>query len=258
MRASDFLDSICISELNFAHLYIAAASEYPMNNRGRGHHGFLYTVTGSETYHFNDFDITAVPGSVLYLPKGEKYRITVSGEESRVITLDFEIANEPSRPFLVKFPEPSAVRSCFYKLENEWNKRGVAYMPECKSLLYKIVGLTSRQLSSFLPSEKFARIEAGVEYLHKNYLKNDFRLEDAAEISGISTRYFEKLFREKYGAAPKEYVISLKIERAKELLLNEKVLIKDIAIMLGYSDIYHFGKLFSAKTGYTPSEYRNK
>ena len=93
--------------------------------------------------------------------------------------------------------------------------------------------------------------------MHQNYLKTDFRLESAAKVAGISYRYFETLFRQKYGSTPKEYVISLKIERAKELLLSEKILIKDIAVMLGYSDIYHFGRLFTARTGQTPSEYRN-
>ena len=59
------------------------------------------------------------------------------------------------------------------------------------------------------------------------------------------------------GTTPKEYVISLKMEQAKELLMSEKLLIRDIALMLGYSDIYHFGKIFTKKTGFTPSEYRS-
>ena len=39
--------------------------------------------------------------------------------------------------------------------------------------------------------------------------------------------------------------------------MSEKLLIRDIALMLGYSDIYHFGRIFTKKTGFTPSEYRN-
>ena len=90
-----------------------------------------------------------------------------------------------------------------------------------------------------------------------NYLKKDFRIEELAEITGISFRYFETLFQKEYHVTPKAYILYLKTERAKELLLSEKLLIKDIAVMLGYSDIYHFGKIFKAKTGYTPSEYRS-
>jgi two-component system response regulator YesN len=46
------------------------------------------------------------------------------------------------------------------------------------------------------------------------------------------------------------------MERAKELLLSERLMLKDIALMLGYADAYHFGKIFKTKTGYTPGEYR--
>jgi len=171
--------------------------------------------------------------------------------------LDFEIIGDAPRPFLIKFLDQNTIKSYFTKIETEWNKKYSSFHPECKSLFYRIVSLMSRQLNLFLPSQKSDKISDAVEYLHQNYLKNDFRLEAAAEMSGISYRYFETLFRQKYGSTPKEYVISLKIERAKELLLSEKIRIKDIAVMLGYSDIYHFGKLFTARTGYTPSEYRN-
>ena len=83
-------------------------------------------------------------------------------------------------------------------------------------------------------------------------------MEELTEVTGTSLRYFETLFQNEYNITPKAYLLFLKIERAKELLLSEKLMIKDIAVMLGYGDIYHFSKLFKAKTGYTPSEYRRK
>lgn len=257
MQIMEFLNNMCVSELNFVQTYIAAYHQYPLKNRSRRHNGLLYTINGTETYHFHDSKIDSPPGSVLYIPKGENYETTLSGEESVVIVLDFEIIGNAPRPFLIKHSDQNTIKSYFTKIETEWNKKYSSCLPECKSLFYRIVGLMSKQLNMFLPSQKSDKISDAVEYLHQNYLKNDFRLESAAEVAGISYRYFETLFRQKYGSTPKEYVISLKIERAKELLLSEKILIKDIAVMLGYSDIYHFGRLFTARTGHTPSEYRN-
>lgn len=96
-----------------------------------------------------------------------------------------------------------------------------------------------------------------MQYLQDNFQRKDFRLEDLCAFLGISQRYFEKIFLAKYGVTPKAYLILLKIEKAKELLLNEKLLVREIAEMLGYSDCYHFGKLFKERTGYTPSEYKS-
>lgn len=258
MQMIDFLNDVCISEVSYVQTYIASANKYPMINGGRRHHGFLYTISGTETYHFQDADVRAVPGSILYVPKGEKYEITLDGEESVVTVVDFEIIGESVRPFLIRFSERNAIRLCFSRIEAEWNRKDTPYIPVCKSLCYRMAELMVKQQSLYLTSQQMNRITAGVEYLHRNCLDPDFRIEDAAKASEVSRRYFEKLFRQKYGTAPNEYILLLKIERAKELLLSEKVLIREIPLMLGYHDIYYFGRLFTAKTGYTPSEYRKK
>ena len=257
MQIPEFLQNICITEINFVKTYIAASWNYPMHNRGRRHHGLLFTLEGTETYHFKDLTAEAVPTSILYIPKGEEYRTTLADEKSVVAVVDFEISGESPRPFVTCFSEPGSVKTCFSKMETEWNRKDSPYIPECKSLCYKIISLMARQTTMFPPSQKFDRIADAVAYLHQHYLENDFRLENLSVIAGISQRYFETLFHQKYGTTPKEYVISLKMEQAKELLMSEKLLIRDIALMLGYSDIYHFGKIFTKKTGFTPSEYRS-
>ena len=74
----------------------------------------------------------------------------------------------------------------------------------------------------------------------------------------VSPRYFKTLFGQQFGMSPKEYVISLRIKSSKELLMNEKNQVQDVAFMVGYSDVYHFSKLFKKKTGYTPTEYKRE
>ena len=85
MTILEWLGNMSVSEINFATTYIAKSESYPMTNSCRGHHGFVYTIKGSETYHVEDKALTVVPNSVIYLPKGSKYKITLEGEESVVI-----------------------------------------------------------------------------------------------------------------------------------------------------------------------------
>lgn len=256
MQISEFLQNMCIADINFVKTYIASSGSYPMHNRGRGHHGFLYTLEGTETYHFQDRKLDAVPNSVLYIPKGEEYKTTLDDEKSVVAVVDFELYGEYARPFIIPIPDPGSMKIWFSKMETTWNRKDMPYMPECKSLCYRIICAMAQQTAMFCPSQKYDKITDAVKYLHQHYLESDFRLEDLASIAGISQRYFETLFHQKYGTTPKEYVISLKIEQAKELLMSEKLLVRDIAFLLGYSDIYHFGKIFTKKTGFTPSQYR--
>jgi len=258
MQNKVFLNNLSLSDLPFVHTYIATADKYPMRNKGRCHNGFLYTISGTETYHFRDCTIEALPGTVLYIPKGESYTITLQGEESVVITIDFESDSDPMRPFRSDFPEGHTIQSYFRDIEMKWERKRSYYMPECKSYFYKIVAALSKQASRSEEDAKSQIVKKAEQYIREQYLRSDFRMEELTEVTGTSLRYFETLFQNEYNVTPKAYMLFLKIERAKELLLSEKLMIKDIAAMLGYGDIYHFGKLFKAKTGYTPSEYRRK
>ena len=76
------------------------------------------------------------------------------------------------------------------------------------------------------------------------------------EISGISSKYFETLFKKSFGRSPKEYLIDLRIDYAKELLCNEKCSVGEAALGSGYADIYHFSKIFKSKTGLSPGKFR--
>lgn len=259
MDIIEWLDDLSVLEINFVNLYDVDASSYPMRNRGRYHHGFLYTFEGSETYHFQNKSITAIPDSVIYIPGGAEYSITLSGKRSLVMTIDFEFEQDiQTEPFIVKLEKNNTVRSLFTDIEKIWNRKKAGTNSASKSVFYKIVYSIINQKNLYMSSDKYSKISDAVNYLHASYLDNNFRIDSLSEISGISSRYFEKLFRQKFGVTPKEYVTNMRIERAKELLMSEKNLIGDIALSLGYSSVYHFGKIFKSKTGQTPSEYRRE
>lgn len=253
----EWLNSLSVSEINFATTYIAKAHIYPITNNCRAHCGFVYTAKGTETYNLSDKSIAAVPNSIIYLPKGSKYKVTLDGDESVVIYIDFELSSTayPS-PFCIKFDDDKTIMNLFSDIEKHWKKKSCDSISVSKSIFYKICSHMIRKGESYMNSGSYAKISESVNYLHYHYTENDFRIEKLYEIAKISSRYYERLFCQRFGETPKEYILKLKIDYAKELLLSEKTLIKDIAIKLGYSDIYHFGKIFKKKTGYTPSQYR--
>lgn len=258
MQYSTFLSNLCISEINFVNTYIAKLTDYPMKNPGRHHCGLIYTVEGTETYHFHDKNIAAVPHSLLFIPQNEKYTITLHSEQSIVKVIDFEfISDDIPRPFCIKFTKNSTLSSYFSDAEKVWHKKKTAYSIECKACFYQIVAQAIKRETCHLNSKNYSKISEAVNYIHEHYTDPDFRIEKLVEISKISSKYFETLFSKEFNMSPKEYVTSLKMERAKELLSSEKSTVGDVAFQLGYSDIYHFSKIFKNKTGQSPSEYKN-
>lgn len=257
MDRIEWLNNLCISEVNAIHQYATNADNYPLRNKGRYHHGLMYALEGTETFTFCDRKIAAEPDSVIYLPKNEKYTFDLIGERGVGITIDFELSSpEPMRPFCIKLEKNNALKADFADTEKSWRRKRPGHEALCKALLYKTVSCLVQQESSYLAPKNYAKITDAVDYLHKHYTDHDFKIETLFLMSDTSPKYFETLFFERFHMTPKEYVISLKIERAKELLLGETISVGDIADLLGYHDLYHFSKMFKAKTGYSPSEFR--
>lgn len=94
----------------------------------------------------------------------------------------------------------------------------------------------------------------------KQYILNHYTetitLELVAEKAGFSSSYFSGLFKKEMGVGFSEYLIQLRMERAKELLKTSKESVKDICTMVGYSDLKHFTGMFRKYTGLKPGEFR--
>ena len=95
------------------------------------------------------------------------------------------------------------------------------------------------------------------QYIHENYRK-PIVVEELARSAGISTNYFRTIFRERTGITIYEYTTQIRMEKARELLQDEKQKIREIGEMVGYESSAHFGSVFRRRFGMTPNEYRRK
>ena len=92
-------------------------------------------------------------------------------------------------------------------------------------------------------------------YILENFCK-DISLDDVSREVNVSPYYFSKLFKEEAGENFIEYLTRLRIMKAKELLPDPQVSIKEISIQIGYGDPNYFSRIFKKQTGMTPREYR--
>jgi two-component system response regulator YesN len=93
------------------------------------------------------------------------------------------------------------------------------------------------------------------DYLENNYDK-DITLDVVADKLNISRSYLSSYFKEKTGTNFVDYVNSVRIDKAKKLLLNPDIRIQDAAQFVGYQNINSFNRMFKKFTGFTPSEFR--
>ena len=75
---------------------------------------------------------------------------------------------------------------------------------------------------------------------------------------GLSYSLYRKKFKEYTGISPAQYQIQLSIDKTKDLLIATQKPLKEIALDIGLESYDYFCRVFKRKTGYTPSEFRNK
>lgn len=98
-------------------------------------------------------------------------------------------------------------------------------------------------------------IEVAMQYIKAHY-HTDLTLEKVASVVFLNPVYFSQLFKQKTGYGFKEYMTDLRIEQAKQLLLNPYLKLADISEKIGYQDVKHFTQVFRKRMNVTPTEYR--
>ena len=98
-------------------------------------------------------------------------------------------------------------------------------------------------------------VRAAQEYIQAHYLEQ-ISLDDAASVAGFSSSYFSSLFKKETGQNFADYLTELRMEKAKELLKNTRISVREICQQVGYRDLKHFNTVFQKNTGLKPGTFR--
>lgn len=136
-----------------------------------------------------------------------------------------------------------------------------------EELLNKAIEKALRQID---PSLKFSEVASHTERsdaddvirIIKEYLDNHYceklTMQELEDKFGFSSAYLSRLFDSTYGYTIYEYILKLRMNRAKELLEDTTIKIQDISERLSYSDNHYFSKAFKTYYKVSPTQYREK
>lgn len=94
-------------------------------------------------------------------------------------------------------------------------------------------------------------------YFREN-LNTNINIEQLAQELNVGYSYFRQMFRKYTGISPTQYHLSLRIQRAKDLLISTDKSLKEIAIDLGFESYFYFSRVFKDKTGINPKEFKKE
>ncbi len=102
-------------------------------------------------------------------------------------------------------------------------------------------------------------LKAGVlDYVNQHFGESGMGLEIVAGKFGVSANFMSRFFKQETGCSFIQYITMIRMDCAKELLINSDMQIKDIVAQIGYIDVANFVRKFKTYEGVTPGQYREK
>lgn len=144
--------------------------------------------------------------------------------------------------------------------ELRYKQTGHEFMTENLALI--IVGNLIRNIKHNLPDRPHNRpggykenIKKVIDYMNENYTTG-VSCDELSKLIKMDKYRFIRIFKKQMNKTPYEYLLDLKIEKAKKMLKAKDYTITEISMMCGFSSHSHFTTIFKKKTGVSPTEYR--
>ena len=221
-----------------------------------------------------DWEGTPPPGSILVLPAGQARRAFWRGPtESVHVHLDPRLISrvaaealdlDPDRvelPAHAALTEPS-MRAAILAIDAELDAGAAGGRLLVESLGNVLAVHLIRHAMGTAPGGHQARgglprrrLRVAIAYI-EDHLASEIALEDLAAAVHLSAFHFARLFRASTGLPPHQYVITRRIERAKQLLRDDELSLAQVAARTGFWDQGHFTRHFKRLVGVTPKHFR--
>lgn len=226
-----------------------------IHRNNREHWAVILKVTGKTIYTVGDKNILSDGLHPVILPKGCTYSWKCI-EPGECLIIEFDADEKSEKLISFKVNDSSDIVNAFSKIEKSLNKQNSYYRLECYNQIYSILLFLVKSVSKeSTHPQKNKIIYPSIKYITEKYFDGNITNEFLADICGMSTVYFRKIFKSVYGIPPTKYLHNFRIEKAKAILQSDYESIEQVAFSVGYNSIYHFSKMFKLYTGKSPLEY---
>jgi len=229
----------------------------------------IYSVKKGDLVFINKYDIHktidgAVPRHERLLINFKEEFLDINSEEERKILL---YCFKTGRPIIrLNESDQTFVKNLISQMLKEQLTEGPGYLVMLKTYLLQLLVFVYRLTEQKNKlSADFADINANntihkriseiVQYINGHY-NEPLSLSGVADIFYISPYYLSRLFKEVTGFNFIEYINLVRVREAQKLLRKSNAKIIEIAQMVGFGSVAHFGRVFKSITSLSPSSYR--
>lgn len=247
----------------------------------------LMVVTGGSGWHISSYGRFPIqPGTVLTVPPPlvhemrdmQSLRLYVlKFDLTKLIAYNHDLKNDPGfrslfvhcpvipqvmeqlRPFILEEKQMEHVIRLSEIIFQEFQERRRGYKVMIRTHLLALTAYLSR---CFLPeqtafSAQMQKILPTISYM-EDHFQESIRMKELADLVFLSTRQYDRIFKEVYGVCPSDYLSELRLNYACQLIASGKYPLGQVWELCGFTDNPFFYRKFKARFGMTPKQYQTE
>lgn len=218
---------------------------------------------GNKTYHLEEGQgFLICPNVIAYYKADDKEPWSYSWCAFDGINAEAYLkrANLTNDNPIFEYNKDNKINKCFEEMIQATNSEKSSDL-RLQSLLYLFLAtiIDETVLDSFYEETKTNKnlyINKAIDFIHINYSRK-IRVSEVAKFISLDRKYISKLFKDIVGVTIQDYLISFRINKAKEMMKDKQLSIGDISRSVGYDNPLIFSKIFKKVNGMSPSKYRD-
>lgn len=219
-----------------------------------GCHNIMFITKGSCDFYFNEKKHRLSAGDVAYYTSGTVREAKNQTPGTALYAFDFDLfgCDRLPLPEVTHLDSFESFTPNFKSFFFSWYQKYDGYKLICSGIFMMILATLIFPASQKGVNPHVSAMKAYIA----DHLNEAMTVDEIANVVNLSPAYCGALFIKSEGLTIHEFINSMRINHAKDLLVSDMFTISEISAIIGYNDMFYFSKKFKQLTGASPSEYR--
>jgi len=236
-----------------------------MQSYSNTYYSLFILISGNGTLKTNHETIHLMKGKCVIIPPNSPVEIHIADETLCFYQLTFNTiylseAHTPTSLFtsvrelrLLPFSQCNRLLEAIYRCRQTKDEHTV--FEQHVRFQELILFIFEQNRTKPLQQSDRQSVEQSIQYLH-NHFGKDWTVEQLAELAGVPKWSYSRIFKDITGQIPLYYLNSIRIEKAKQLLMTTNDRVFEISQSIGFNNEYYFNRRFKEHVGISPGQFR--